>query len=101
MKNTEKGEGSAFYLAGVCLVASLGGLLFGFDTAVISGTVERVTGQFGLDDLKQGWFTSAALVGCLFGAAVAGWSTNALIGRRGLHGSTRPNDPKRTGRHVG
>jgi SP family arabinose:H+ symporter-like MFS transporter len=57
----------------VCLVASLGGLLFGFDTAVISGTVERITGQFGLSDLEQGWFTSAALVGCILGAAVAGW----------------------------
>ena len=66
--------GSPFYLAGVCLVASLGGLLFGFDTAVISGTVERVTGQFDLSDLEQGWFTSAALVGCILGAAVAGWS---------------------------
>lgn len=65
--------GSAAYLAGVCLVASLGGLLFGFDTAVISGTVDRVTGQFRLTDLQQGWFTSAALIGCIFGAAVAGW----------------------------
>ena len=36
------GGGSALFLALVCLVASLGGLLFGFDTAVISGTVERV-----------------------------------------------------------
>ncbi|MCP4784689.1 MAG: sugar porter family MFS transporter [Fuerstiella sp.] len=69
----QRQEGSAFYLAGVCLVASLGGLLFGFDTAVISGTVERVTVQFGLSDLQQGWFTSAALVGCIVGAAVAGW----------------------------
>ncbi|NQT14394.1 MAG: sugar porter family MFS transporter [Planctomycetes bacterium] len=73
MKSTEGQGGSAVYLTGVCLVASLGGLLFGFDTAVISGTVERVTGQFSLDDLEQGWFTSAALVGCIFGAAVAGW----------------------------
>lgn len=61
------------YLAGVCLVASLGGLLFGFDTAVISGTVERVTSQFDLGRVKQGWFTSAALLGCICGAAVAGW----------------------------
>ena len=65
--------GSAAYLAGVCLVASLGGLLFGFDTAVISGTVERVTDQFGLRDVQQGWFTSAALVGCILGAAVAAY----------------------------
>lgn len=60
------------YLAFICMVASLGGLLFGFDTAVISGTVGRVTGQFGLSDLQLGWFTSAALVGCIPGALAAG-----------------------------
>jgi len=57
-------HGNTIYLAGICLVASLGGLLFGFDTAVISGTVEPVTEQFGLTDIQQGWFTSAALI-CL------------------------------------
>lgn len=65
-------RGSVLYLAGICLVASIGGLLFGFDTAVISGTVERVKIQYGLTDLLQGWFTSSALVGCILGAAVAG-----------------------------
>ncbi|MCP3987341.1 MAG: sugar porter family MFS transporter, partial [bacterium] len=65
--------GSNKYLASICMVASLGGLLFGFDTAVISGTVERVAGQFGLDNIQQGWFTSAALVGCIVGALSSGW----------------------------
>lgn len=65
-------HGSVPYLALVCLVASLGGLLFGFDTAVISGTVERVREQFALNDLMEGWFTSSALVGCILGAAIAG-----------------------------
>ncbi|MGH7940527.1 MAG: MFS transporter, partial [Limisphaerales bacterium] len=60
------------YLALICLVASLAGLLFGFDTAVISGTVQRVQAKFGLSDLMQGWFTSSALVGCILGAAIAG-----------------------------
>lgn len=60
------------YLTLVCLVASLGGLLFGFDTAVISGTVECVREQFGLNELMEGWFTSSALVGCIFGAVTAG-----------------------------
>ena len=66
-------RGSAAFLASICLVASLGGLLFGFDTAVISGTVERVASQFSLNDLQQGWFTSSALVGCIGGALVSGW----------------------------
>jgi MFS transporter, SP family, arabinose:H+ symporter len=65
-------QGSPAFLAAVCLVASLGGLLFGFDTAVISGTVERVKQQYGLTELLEGWFTSSALVGCILGAAVAG-----------------------------
>lgn len=65
-------NGRIRYLALVCLVASLGGLLFGFDTAVISGTVERVRDQFALNDLMEGWFTSSALVGCIIGAAIAG-----------------------------
>jgi len=65
--------GSTAYLIGACLVASLGGLLFGFDTAVISGTVERVTNQFGLSPLLEGWFASSALVGCILGAAIGGF----------------------------
>jgi SP family arabinose:H+ symporter-like MFS transporter len=67
-----KSRGSPAYLAGVCLVASLGGFLFGFDTAVISGTIDLVEAQFGLSKLEVGWFGSAALVGCIMGAAVAG-----------------------------
>ncbi len=65
--------GSSVYLALICIVASLGGLLFGFDTAVISGTFGFVEKQFGLSKLQVGWFGSSALVGCVFGAAVAGY----------------------------
>ncbi len=65
-------DGNIKYLALVCIVASLGGLLFGFDTAVISGTVGMVESQFGLSKLALGWFTSSALVGCILGALVAG-----------------------------
>ncbi len=64
--------GSARYLAGVCAVASLGGLLFGFDTAVISGTFKFVEKQFELSKPAVGWFGSSALVGCIIGAALAG-----------------------------
>jgi len=66
-------KGSPLFLAAVCLVASLGGFLFGFDTAVISGTFGFVEKQFGLTKLAVGWFGSAALVGCILGAMVAGW----------------------------
>lgn len=67
-------QGSVFYLAATCLVASLGGLLFGFDTAVISGTVERVKTQFSLTEVQEGLFTSSALIGCIFGALGSGWA---------------------------
>jgi SP family arabinose:H+ symporter-like MFS transporter len=69
------------YLMLVCFVASLGGLLFGFDTAVISGIVERVRQQFALSGLMEGWFTSSALAGCILGSVVAG-ALGDRFGRR-------------------
>ena len=69
--NTEI-KGSVWFLAMVCLVASLGGFLFGFDTAVISGTVEMVELKFDLTKLQVGWFTGSALIGCIVGAMSAG-----------------------------
>jgi SP family arabinose:H+ symporter-like MFS transporter len=57
---------------GACLVAALGGLLFGFDTAVINGAIERVKEQYALSDGLAGWVVASALVGCLIGAAIAG-----------------------------
>ncbi len=65
-------EGSNLFLALVCFVASLGGILFGFDTAVISGTISMVEAQFGLDKLQVGWFGSSALVGAIIGSLIAG-----------------------------
>ncbi len=64
--------GSFRYLAGICLVAALGGLLFGFETAVVNGTIERLQQQFGFSDLTKGWVVGTALIGCLFGSAIAG-----------------------------
>ena len=68
------GGAGSWALILVCLVASLGGLLFGFDTAVISGTVQQVTALYGLSSLMEGWFTSSALVGCILGAPVGGFA---------------------------
>lgn len=65
--------GRGAYLALVAAATALAGLLFGFDTAVISGTVDRVEAQYGLDAVALGLFTSSALGGCIAGAAVAGW----------------------------
>ena len=56
----------------VTLVASLGGFLFGFDMAVISGVLPLVQKQFNLSAFQQGWFVSVALVGCIVGVAFSG-----------------------------
>ena len=65
-------KGNIKYLALICFVASLGGVLFGFDTAVISGTFGFVETFFTLDKFEVGWFASSALVGAIAGAAMAG-----------------------------
>lgn len=54
-------------------VAALGGILFGYDTAVISGTIAAVGAQFHLDAMAKGWYVGCALVGSIAGVAVAGW----------------------------
>jgi MFS transporter, sugar porter (SP) family len=61
-----------FYLTFIALTAAFGGFLFGYDTAVISGTISLVKQQFALSTLMEGWFVSSALVGCILGVAVAG-----------------------------
>ena len=67
--------GYVFFLA---LVAALGGLLFGYDTAVISGTIDQVTEQFQLDDINKGWYVGCALIGSIAGVSVAGIMSDRL-----------------------
>jgi len=71
------------YVVFVSVVAAMGGLLFGYDTAVISGTVEALRQHFQLDPLELGWVVGSALVGCVAGAAVAGKLTD-MLGRRAV-----------------
>jgi len=56
----------------VCFIAALGGFLFGFDTAVISGVLEFVVNDFHFNLLMEGWFVSSALLGCIIGVIAAG-----------------------------
>jgi len=56
----------------ITLVASLGGFLFGFDMAVVSGVLPLLQRQFNLSAFQQGGFVSAALVGCIIGVAFSG-----------------------------
>jgi SP family xylose:H+ symportor-like MFS transporter len=77
-------------VVGLTFVATLGGLLFGYDTAVISGAVSSIDAYFILplkwsetaQSSLSGWTISSALVGCIIGAFVAAWVSRGL-GRRG------------------
>jgi SP family xylose:H+ symportor-like MFS transporter len=83
-------KGSVSLVTGVTFVATLGGLLFGYDTAVISGAVSSIDANFidpqHLSETARsslsGWTISSALLGCIIGALSAGWVSNA-IGRKG------------------
>lgn len=77
---------------GLALIASLGGLLFGYDTAVISGAVSAIDHNFinprnlpeSARDSLSGWAVSCALLGCVIGAAVGGPIANRLGRKAGL-----------------
>lgn len=72
------------YIWTVCLVAALGGLLFGYDWVVIGGAKPFFERFFGLTDAAQkGWANSCALIGCLLGALIAG-SLSDKYGRKRL-----------------
>ena len=62
-------------------VAALGGLLFGYDTAVINGAIPFFTEHFGLTDGMKGWAVSSALIGCVVGALAVG-KPGDYFGRR-------------------
>lgn len=66
------------------LVAALGGLLFGFDTAVISGTTDDLRRVFQLDDFQLGFTVASALIGTILGALGAGRPADRWGRRRTL-----------------
>ena len=72
MNRPDNQMGNKTFLTLVCFVASLGGVLFGFDTAVISGTFSMVKVYYGLGDIELGWFASSALIGAIIGALFTG-----------------------------
>jgi len=65
----------------ISIVAALGGLLFGFDIAIITGAGPYLVDTFELNNIQEGWAYSSLLFGCIIGAAVAGRITDA-IGRK-------------------
>ena len=69
------------YIIPICLVATLGGLLFGYDTGVISGAIEPLTARFNLSDFMKGWASGCVLIGCAGGVLLVG-SLSDRFGRK-------------------
>ncbi len=65
----------------ICIAVAIGGLLFGFDTAVISGAIHLIKDQFALDTAMEGWLVSSGLVGCIIGVLFTGLLSDR-IGRK-------------------
>jgi len=81
-------KGSMTFTVLVCLVATLGGLLFGYDTGVVNGAIVPMAKHFAaIRHIKEltagetGWAVSSALVGCVLGAVLAGTMSDR-IGRK-------------------
>lgn len=72
-----------FFITMIAAVAALGGLLFGFDTGVISGAILFISKQFQLSALANGTVVSSVLFGALFGAVLSG-RVSDYFGRRRL-----------------
>lgn len=81
ISSDSRGAGSIRYVVLLAVVAALGGLLFGYDTAVIAGAIGFLETHFELDATATGWAASCALVGCIVGAAIAG-TLSDRFGRR-------------------
>ncbi|HEY7305041.1 MAG TPA: sugar porter family MFS transporter [Bryobacteraceae bacterium] len=69
------------YVIFLAATAALGGLLFGFDIAIITGAGPFLTETFHLNDLSLGWAFSSLLFGCVLGSAIAGRLTD-FYGRK-------------------
>src|SRR5437773_9962734 len=85
--NTGLEEGSARSVYLPAMVAAIGGLLFGFDTAVINGAIVFIKQQFGLSDSQTEIAASSLLLGCVVGASVAAFTSDRFGRKRVLLGA--------------
>jgi|SRR6478736_245525 len=64
--------GNKWYVYKATIVAAVGGLLFGYDTAVVAGAIGFIEKLYDLSPAMKGWVASCALIGCIIGAMFAG-----------------------------
>ena len=72
------------FLTFICVASALGGLLWGFDAIVISGTINPVKAQFDLSPVLEGFFVSSGLLGAVIGSGLAGWLSDKFGRSRNL-----------------
>ncbi len=72
------------FLIFICVTSALGGLVWGFDAIVISGTINPVKLQFDLSPVMEGFFVSSGLLGAVIGSGLAGWLSDKFGRSRNL-----------------
>ena len=65
-------KNNMLYIIFISAASALGGILFGYDTGVVSGTISQIASQFSLNTMQQGWYVSSALLGAIIGVACGG-----------------------------
>lgn len=66
------------YVYACTIIAAVGGLLFGYDTAVVAGAIGFIQQKYHLSAAMTGWAASCAIIGCMAGAMVAGMLSDQL-----------------------
>jgi len=74
------------YVTRVALIAALGGFLFGFETAVISGAEKTIQQLWHLDSVQHGFTVASSLIGTVIGSMVAGWPAQKYGRKKALTG---------------
>src|SRR5947208_17000817 len=87
ISNTQIQQGSTRYVYLPALVAAIGGLLFGFDTAVINGAIVFIKRQFLLSDSQTEIAASSLLLGCVVGASLAALTSDRFGRKKVLLGA--------------
>ncbi|EOA7801122.1 myo-inositol import MFS transporter IolT1, partial [Escherichia coli] len=72
------------YILRICSIAALGGILFGYDTAVISGAISSLTSYFHLSPAETGWAVSSVVVGCVVGSFSSGYLSKRFGRKKSL-----------------
>lgn len=74
---------NSLYIVFISLIAAFGGLLFGFDIAVFSGTIPFIKPYYGLSDAELGFTGSSLYIGCIVGTLITGYATDRF-GRKAM-----------------